>query len=247
MDFKDALERHSPNLDLYEESEFVKNTCEALAVHGFHAVNTIACAGLCRDEITQPFVTAIKEAWGESFNLSSLAGMFFAGKTGLAAAMHHAPNSGGRERYVFYSMPHVAIGEDGEVGACSRRGRDEKSTACGALNAFRKEMAAGRLDVVMNSADIEQSLLKMRLMREIPYGRVPDLLELTALTQKAALADLETAVEAVADPSKSDYAVISGIQVHGPDKNYVWRVSCYAIVEGRRHEVSLVSQACKAA
>jgi hypothetical protein len=39
----------------------------------------------------------------------------------------------GRERYVFFSFPHIGIDEDGEVGAISRPGRAKKSHACGAL------------------------------------------------------------------------------------------------------------------
>lgn len=39
----------------------------------------------------------------------------------------------GRERYVFFSFPHIGIDENGEVGAISRPGRAKKSCACGAL------------------------------------------------------------------------------------------------------------------
>lgn len=39
----------------------------------------------------------------------------------------------GRERYVFFSFPHIAIKEDGEVGQISRPGRLAVSSACGAL------------------------------------------------------------------------------------------------------------------
>jgi hypothetical protein len=39
----------------------------------------------------------------------------------------------GRERYVFFSFPHIGIDEQGEVGAISRPGRPKKSHACGAM------------------------------------------------------------------------------------------------------------------
>ena len=42
--------------------------------------------------------------------------MFFAGKTALKAAMHHAPEGSGKERYVYYAMPHIAIDEEGRMG-----------------------------------------------------------------------------------------------------------------------------------
>jgi len=120
--------------------------------------------------------------WGEAFNLSSLAGMFFAGKTGLAAAMHHAPIVDGKERYVFYALPHIAVDAD---------------------------------------------------------GKVPDLLELTRITQAAIQTDLENTIKKVVNTNKSDYAVITGIQIHGPEVNYVWPAECYAVVNGNKIQLKV--------
>lgn len=237
MGFEKVLERFF--VKVYTEADFVKRTYEELSRFGFNADNTIACVGVCRDEITQPLISLIRDTWGESFNLSSLAGMFFAGRTGLTAAMHHAPNVGGRERYVYYALPHIAIDEEVQVGLCKRSGREGKSIACGALNAFQKEMAGGRIDTSLDNEDIEQSLLKMRLIREIPYGQVPGLLELTKITQMVIQTDLENTLKRVVDTDKSDYSVITGIQIHAHDGNYVWPASCYAVINGERQEIEL--------
>ncbi|MBI5739585.1 MAG: hypothetical protein HZA16_02590 [Nitrospirae bacterium] len=218
----------------YTEIEFIKKTYEALRQLGFNDENSIAATCICRDEISQSLRSIIKHMWGEAFNLSSLAGMFFAGKTGLAAAMHHAPIEGGKERYVFYALPHIAIDAEGHIGICKRMGREGESVACGALNAFQKEMAGGRVNLMMDNEDVEQSLIRMRLLREIPYGHVPDLLELTRITQAAIQADLENTITKVVDVKKSNYAVITGIQIHGADINYIWPSSCYAVVDGER-------------
>ena len=78
--------------------------------------------------------------------------------------MHHSPNIGGKERYVFYSMPHIAIDADGRIGAYKRVGREGESTACGALVAFQKELSDGKLNLSMDDIDIEQNLLKRRLL-----------------------------------------------------------------------------------
>ena len=51
--------------------------------------------------------------------------------THLACAM--LLQASGRERYVFFSFPHIGIDESGEVGAISRPGRPKKSHACGAM------------------------------------------------------------------------------------------------------------------
>ncbi len=225
---------------LYGEVDFVKRTYAALKDHGFSDANTIAATCICRDEISQTLRSIIKHMWGgDAFNLSSLAGMFFAGKTGLLAAMHHAPVVDGKERYVFYALPHIAINEEGRMGACKRTGREGESTACGSLNAFQKEMAGGRLNLSLESEDVEQSLVKQRLLREIPYGHVPDLLELTKITHKAIHADLESVISKIVDPGKSDYALITGIQIHGPENNYVWPGACYAVVNGDRREITI--------
>ncbi|RJQ50444.1 MAG: hypothetical protein C4538_00160 [Nitrospiraceae bacterium] len=223
----------------YTEIEFIKKTYEALRQLGFNNDNTIAGKCICRDEISQSIRSVIKHVWGEAFNFSSLAGMFFAGKTGLAAAMHHSPIADGRERYVFYAMPHIAINEEGRIGICKREGRAGESIACGALYAFQKEMASGRVNLTMDNEDVEQSLIRMRLLREIPYGHVPDLLELTKTTLKAIQADLETAISKVVDTGKSNYAVITGIQINGPDSNYVWPAACYAVVDGKQIQLKV--------
>ncbi len=39
----------------------------------------------------------------------------------------------GKERYVFFSFPHIAIDSNGKVGAISRPNRPGGSAACGAL------------------------------------------------------------------------------------------------------------------
>jgi len=224
---------------VYPEMQFVDATYQALSRLGFSADNSIACVGVCRDEISQSLVEAVNGKWGHAFNLSSLAGMFLAGKTGLLAAMHHAPNMDGKERYVFYALPHVAIDDKEQVGICSRIGRRGESTACGALNIFQKEVAGGKVDTAVNFDDVELSMIRIRLSKEIGGGETPDLVELTKIAQKAIQKDLELALEDIIDINASDYAVITGIQIHRPDGNYVSPVSCYAVVDGVKQECEL--------
>jgi hypothetical protein len=237
MAFEDVLKKHFDRT--YTEIDFIKKTYEALKQLGFNDDNTIAATCICRDEISQTLRSIIKHMWGEAFNLSSLAGMFFAGKTGLSAAMHHAPVENGKERYVFYALPHIAIDADGKLGVCRREGREGASTACGALAAFQKEMTGGKINLTMDNEDVEQSLIRMRLLREIQYGKVPDLLELTKVTQSAIQTDLENTIKKVVDTNKSDYAVITGIQIHGPESNYVWPAECYAVINGTKQEIKI--------
>jgi hypothetical protein len=160
--------------------------------------------------------------------------MFTAGKTGIKAAIHHAPQIEGRERYIFYVIPHIAINEDGKSGFCKRRGIKDESSACGALCLFLSELHQGKLIIRLDEEDIEESLLKRRLLREIPYGHLPDLIELTKMTRKVVQEDLEHIIEKVVDTSKSDYAVLTGIQIHAPDANYIWPADSYVVMDGKK-------------
>lgn len=269
MGFEEMLGKYFDRF--YTEVDFVKKTYNALKKFGFNDENSIASVCVCRDEISQSLRSIIKHVWGEAFNLSSLAGMFTAGKTGLSAATHHAPVVNGKERYVYFAFPHIAISSDGRLGVCERRGRKEKSSACGALNVFLKELSnppsytnnppipnfkfplppftkgglggilekGGKGGFEIDNEDLEMSLIRMRLLKEIPYGHIPDLLELTKITRKAIQTDLENVIKKVVDKSKSDYALITGIQIHIPDGNYIWPAECYVVVNGVRQEIAL--------
>jgi len=119
--FLSKLEKIFPGALLMEE-QLVRAT-RVLSNHGFKESNSIALVCQCRDELTLPFEDAIKLLWGSNFNISSLAGMMFCGKTGLQAGMAHAPRDSktGMERYVFFVGPHIAIDTDGNVGKVSPR------------------------------------------------------------------------------------------------------------------------------
>lgn len=237
MGFEEVLKENFPVV--FTEVDYVKKTYSVLKEFGFNDENSIASVCVCRDEISQSLRSIIKHVWGEAFNLSSLAGMFTAGKTGLKAATHHAPRVDGRERYTYYVIPHIAINEEGKTGFCKRKGINEESSACGALCLFLDELRKGKLHITIDEEDIEESLLKRRLLTEIPYGQIPDLIELTKITRKVIQSDLEHAIEKVVDTKKSDYAVFTGIQIHGPESNYIWPSESYAVVKNKRKAINL--------
>jgi len=233
MNFQQSISAHFPNA--IPDEDFVRRSYEALLIHGFNDENTIACVSVCRDEITHSLVAHIQKVWGEAFNFSSLGGMLFLGKTGFLAAHHHAPIHDGRERYVYIVMAHTAIDNQGEVGVCYRPGRSAPSGACGALIAFRKEMLSGTLEIDLDSEDVEQSLLKHRLLPKIRYGEVPELAQLTHLAYSVIVEDLERMIELTVDPAVSDYAILSGIQIHGPGREqYIWPGEMYVVKGGER-------------
>ena len=237
MSFETVIKKYFPVV--YTEADFVEKTYRILKKSGFDADNTIAAVDVCRDEISQPLVALIREHWGEAFNLCSLAAMFFAGKTALKAAMHHAPVVKGKERYVFYALPHIAIGPKGQLGVCKRVGRTEASNACGALNVFLGELKSRKPNLSMDNEDVELSLIKTRLLREIPYGHVPDLMELTEITLKTIKEDFESALGGTVNTKHSDYAFITGIQIHGPEGNYVAPDESYVVVNKTKKKLDV--------
>ena len=236
MNYLETLARHFPNA--LTEASFVSRTYQALLRYGFGKINTLACLCLCRDELTRPLADEIENIWGHAFQLSSLSGMVVAGKTSFAAARDHVPQTDGRERTVYFALPHIAIGREGEIGQCYRPGRIQPSVACGALAAFRQNLLSGQFGTEMDTDDMEQSLLRARLLPNLPTSAVPDLVSLTQLAYAVILEDLERMISLTLDPATSDYAVLTGIQIHGPDRlNYVWPGVMYGVVSGQRQEI----------
>ena len=140
-----------------------------------HPASTLAWVAVCRDEIAGTLLAEVEAVWGASFSFASLAGLPTAGRTGFSAG----------QQFVAFSMPHIAISADGVIGEIRRPGLTLPSKACGALPAFRDELARGTLAVSLDPFDIEQSYLKQRLLSMIEYGTVPDVVELTSLTADA--------------------------------------------------------------
>jgi len=235
--FEDVLNEVFPGA--VEEAAFVSATARALRPRGFTGDSAIACIGTCRDEISQTLGEHVHAEWGEAFNLAGLAGMLFAGRTAFGAAQAHSPVVDGRERYVFVTLPHVAIGEDGEPGVVKRKGRREPSAACGALLALLGDLREGRLDTQLDPDDVEQSLLRARVSERLARGDVPELFALTDLVHDLIREDLERTIETTVDTIRSDYAVLTGLQIHGPQHNYVQPRTMYTVVDRQRREIEL--------
>lgn len=237
MGFRSRLAELFPGARTQERYVDAVHSC--LRGLGFDAANTIACVGVCRDELTRSFVDHVQRLWGEAFNLSGLAGLVFLGRTGLSAALSHAPAGFERQRYLFFTLPHVGLGEDGELGVCVRPGQSTPSPACGALIAFRSELLEGKVNLELDPDDLEQSLLRQRLFPRLANRPVPPLEELTRLAHDAILEDLERAITLTIDPEQADYAVFSGIQIHAPGGHHVWPGTSYAVVGKKRQPLSL--------
>jgi hypothetical protein len=205
------------------DAVLIKHVTKVLAKHGFTPESSINLVSTCRDEICRPFTEQLDRVWGNSFNISSLAGFCFCGRTGFKAAMAHAPVVDGTERYVFWVAPHIGLTLEGEVGKVFRPGREAASSACGAMIAVHNELKSGRLQVSLDPLDLEQSLLKQQLVNSLHYGHVPTLVELTYRAYETIFAEVQKLAAASIDPLKCEYVIIAGIQVHGPlGQNFFW-------------------------
>ncbi|HBP88907.1 MAG TPA: hypothetical protein PKK23_15100 [Nitrospirales bacterium] len=236
--FQNALGLHFPGS--FPSELFIDHSIQILHPLGFGPDNTMACASLCRDEMTRPFINSLNKSWHSLFNFSSLAGMLYLGVTGFKAAHQHAPNLDGKERYIYFAFPHIGIDEYGVPGNCRRPGRHEMSHACGALLNVMQDFSQGSVEPDLNQDDLEQSLLKKRLFRKLGQGEVPDLVSLTKIAQNIIREDLERMIQLTVEQTSIAYAVFSGIQIHGPhNQTWIWPDTAYAVVNGIREDLDI--------
>jgi len=233
--------------------DFITRVEIALCGYGFTGRNAIACTNLCRDEITAVLKDKIETSFGGSFNTNGLGGVLTCGVTGIGAGLSHSPicETSGRERYVFFTFPHIAIDSEGAVGNISRPGRSGSSCACGALvkclSELKNEGVSNNCKVpgVHDPLDPEYTILKQRLARRIRYEGLDvstmDLTQITAVAERMITDDLEYLIEKAVDPKKADYAVVAGVQIHNwstdfddanPNLEWVAPSKLYVVVNG---------------
>ena len=229
----------------------------ALYAYGFKSENSIAMVNLCRDEITLTLKNKIDQIFGASFSTNGLGGVLTCGVTGVSAGLSHAPISkgSGKERYVFFSFPHISIDSTGALGDISRPGRPNKpSCACGALYGALVDIQTQGLQAnckipgVHEPLDPEFTILKQRLARRLKYENRENvdelnLVDITKVAERTITDDLEFLISKTVDPSKADYAVVTGVQIHNwgtrfdgdaPNLEWVAPTNVYVVVNGER-------------
>ena len=239
--FREALDHHFPGT--ISMRKYVHSSKVSLEPFGFFKHNSLACISICRDEITKPFMAMIQKNWDNVFSFSGLAGMLCMGKTGFLSAYHHAPVCDSLRRQIFFVFTHIGLGPEGEFGQCYRRLRNIVSPACGALLAFQQEIAQGiATPYSFDPLDPEQSLIRQKLMLSEDRFATPDLVTLTKRAHGQIIKDLEHMITALINPSETNYAVFSGIQIHGPDQRcYIWPGYTYATLNGECYNLPSIS------
>lgn len=239
-EFEDALNTHFPGaLPL---KHYMRKTYECLSQYGFEDENTMGMIGICRDEITDPLYEEVVLYWGKTFNCCSLAGFITMGKTGLNAAINHTPIFDNLRRFTFYAMPHIAISRYGEIGKVYREGIQKASHACGALDAIVQELECGHLRLEMDLQDLEQSIIRQKILSTLNYGEKPDLVEITKLACKIIYYDVDRLLNHL-DHSIFNYAVMTGIQIHGPlDSQWIYPQDFYIVssqFDGKKKRINI--------
>ncbi len=235
MPFRTTLDTYFPNA--VSEITFVAKTSDWLHELGFSAENCIVSLGRCRDELTLPLLQKLRTIWGSVFDLSALGGMLFAGKTGFSAAIAHAPTDVTRKRYLFFAFAHIGIDATDSIGLHLRVGQGDPSATCGALSALQQDLLRGDVDLALDPTDVEQSLLRQRLVPLIEEPDI-DLASLTKLAEQAISADLQNMIDLIVNPEEEDYAIITGIHIHTPQhRNFVWVNNARATVQGVTHSL----------
>ena len=244
--------------------DFLFRTEVMLRRFGFTTDNSIALTSLCRDEITFPLKNAIDDIFGYSMDLDGLGGIISAGITGLGAGLSHSPTDHltGKERYVLFAMPHIAIDAEGRVGSIVRAGRRGQSCACGALVKMQpmfKQYKEGTLEMGLDEGghdplDPEFSILTRRLITAVNKDEIPDkglpLSDVTRLADRVIRRDLDKLIGKTVDVTKSDYAVVTGIQIHStaannrtwhPALEFISPTSMYVVKDGVRHDMDVLA------
>ena len=104
-------------------------------------------------------------------------------------------------------------------------------------------LSSRSLELALDPDDLEQSILKRHLLRKFRYGDVPDLLSLTRIAHGVILEELERMIHLTVDPTRSDYGVFTGIQIHAPEgRHFVWPGAAYVVMDGKRVSLSDVKE-----
>jgi hypothetical protein len=225
--FHEKLQVHFPGtLPL---AKYMEQTFHDLNQYGFEDENTLGVIATCRDEITEPLLNQVIKYWGKTFDFCSLGGFVLAGKTGIGAFLSHTPSVNNIGRFVFYAMPHIAISRNGEIGCVYREGMGELSHACGSLMSIVKELDSGRINFSTDPDDLEQCTIRQKILSTINYGERLDTLSITKLSCQIIGDDLKR-ILATVDSSIYNYAVFTGILIHGPsDTDWIYPQDHYVV------------------
>jgi hypothetical protein len=163
-----------------------------------------------------------------------------------------------KERYVFFAMPNIAVDISDKVNGVIHPERVSHSCACGTLLMLQpkfEEHHKDKCDILdldlLNSMDPKYSNLEVRMSRSIRPDEIPkqglSLKEVSQLCDRVVRKDLNACINANVDPSKVNYVVVTGVQIHShnekawhPNMEYVCLTSMYAVRDSVRFDIDVI-------
>lgn len=170
-EFGRGLRRYYPdaitNLE-YQQRIYSKLKFE----HGLDIDKMLLTTSICADDVIITHADELdsrrfkwKRDYLGPFSMGGLAGLPYSGITGLTAAAHHVPETGG-SMLIAYG-PHVGINDAGELGRLLRPEQEKETSACGALLIALNQLQKNPKGFgEFREDDLEQSALERRLL---PY------------------------------------------------------------------------------
>jgi hypothetical protein len=126
-----------------------------------HSSKVLLATSLCSDDINSKSTGFFNVFFGP-FCMGGLAGIPFAGKTGMVAFAHHIPDDGAG--FIFYG-PHVGITLDAELGKLYRPRIERKGESCGALMlALKRFQDNADYQPEFSADDYQQNTLESELL-----------------------------------------------------------------------------------
>ena len=81
-------------------------------------------------------------------------------------------------------------------------------------------------------------LCVQELLGHLPYGKVPDLVELTYAAYDVIKKTTRDTAAAAVNPQTCEYVIIAGVQIHGPDgKNFFWPGEITKFADGKETDL----------
>jgi hypothetical protein len=195
---------------------------------------------VCREKPACFLVKEIRKLWPTVYDFSSLAGMPFAGKTGFMKMQKYAPYKQHDTHFLYMAFPYIGWTSGGQLGMSATKGHGEPSSACGGLVAFQQELASGSGPWELDPDNLEQGLLNQRMFRNMKYGGGSDLGAFTKLAYTIILKDVERLAGLTLANQENQYAVVTGIQLNGPEQqDCIWPGDMYEVTHREKTLFSL--------
>lgn len=222
------------------QTEFLASTQKMLCDRGFQHWNTIVGVSVCREEPSCFLVEDLRTLWGTVCNFCTLSGFPFVGLSGFRKMQQMVRTEQGEGRFVFMAFPHIkwrpARGKKRLPGS---HGQESSFEACGGLQNFQRGQATESTNRKLDIDDLEQSLINQRLSRYRQVDEVSDVVTLTKWTYKTILEDVHRLADRALMTSKCRYAIVTGIQINGPEKqDWVWPGHMYMVASGKKRPLS---------